>query len=386
MGVIRFILFSLISSLLCADVGWRVENSNFLLSQASLLPGEDTKYTYDYDRFRLRGDWKEASFFATGIGDVVNYIGASYIDSPSFSYLDVLNSDTTFATQSLFHSYANDKAAIRARLYRLYGGYDDGRNRIVVGLQNITMGIGHIWTPSNLFNPINTYALEPDETYGVAAITGTHYIGEQSQLYAAMSRRRDGSFKYAGGGKTTVGMIEVALNGIRSKDTKMLGYTIEGDLSNTGIELRSEGAWIKATIDTPAGLPDEKEFFQGIIGVDYAFRQGLDLTVEALYSSDTFTYTEILANLNGELRNDLVMSHFYMGTMLSYDFTIYLSGSLLYIESFNDENSCFVAPSVTYTINDNNTLMLGAQINSGTSDSEFGAYGNSYYLKYVLSF
>jgi len=380
------ILLLAASTLLYAEFSWRIENSNYLLSQASLVPGEDKRYTYDYNRLRARGDWKESSFFVTGIGDLVNYIGASYLDSLSFSYVSRLDSDTPFATQSRFHSYAKERAAVRARLYRLYGGYDDGKNRMVVGLQNITMGVGHIWTPSNLFNPVNTYALEPDETYGVAAITGTHYIGEQSQIYGAVSRREEESYKYAFGGKTTIGLVDVALNAIKSKDTEMLGYTMEGDLGDTGIGLRSEGAWIRGNIYTADGIPDKKEFFQGIVGADYAFREGLDLTVEALYSTETFTYAEILSNLHSELRNDLVMSHLYLGTTLHYDFAIYLSASLLYIESFSDEHSRFIAPSLTYTINDNNTLTAGAQINSGSGESEFGVYGNSYYLKYLLSF
>ena len=386
MGLGRVVLLSLVAVILSAETDWRVENSNFLLYGASLIPDEEEHYGYDYDRLRVRADWKESSFFITGIGDVVNYIGAEYIDSLSFDYLSSLDSDTSFSTQSPFRSYANGRAVIRSRLYRLYGGYDDGENRIVAGLQNITMGVGHIWTPSNLFNPINTYALEPDETYGVTAITATHYVGERSQIYAAVSRRGDRSFKYAIGGKTTTGPVDIALNGIESDDTKMIGYTIEGDFGDTGIELRSEGAWIRAVTVSAEGGFDETEFFQGIVGADYAFREGANLTLEALYSSKTFDYAEIGANLDSELRNDMVLSHFYLGAMLSRDLTIYLSGSLLYIESFNDKNSRFIAPSLTYTINDNNTLSIGAQIDSGASGSEFGAYGNRYYLKYVSSF
>jgi hypothetical protein len=379
-----FAAILLLGSAVYADFDWRAENSNFTLSQASLVPEEDERYLYNYDRFRVRADWKEEAFFVTGIGDLVNYLGEGYTDSLSFSYIRHLRSDTPFKTETSFYDY--DKGTFFARLYRLYGGYDDGKNRIVAGIQNITMGVGHIWTPSNLFNPINTYALEPDETHGVAALTATHYLGEQSQIYGAVSQRKDESFKYAAGAKTTLGIIDVALNAIHSDDTKMLGYTIEGDLGETGIELRSEGAWIKAKMQTLEGMDEERAFFQGIVGADYAFRQGLNLTVEALYSSETFSYDEILANLDSELRADLVMSHFYLGATMRYDFTIYLSGSLLYIESFNDENSRFVSPALTYTLNDNNAFMLGAQFNIGPAESEFGMFGNTYYLKYTLSF
>jgi len=180
--------------------------------------------------------------------------------------------------------------------------------------------------------------------------------------------------------------VDIALNTIKSDDTKMAAYAIEGDLGETGIELRSEGAYIKSTINTLNGSSEEKAFFQGIIGADYAFQKGLNLTVEALYSSETFSYDEVLANISSEIIGDLLLSHFYLGTSMSYDFTIYLSGTLLYIESFNDENSRFLSPNLTYTLNDNNTFTIGAQIYGGPKESEFGMWGNTYYLKYLFSY
>jgi hypothetical protein len=34
----------------------------------------------------------------------------------------------------------------------------------ICSLQNISMGVGRIWTPTNSFNPKNIYALESDVT------------------------------------------------------------------------------------------------------------------------------------------------------------------------------------------------------------------------------
>ena len=374
----------LISSLSGSDINLRVENTNFTLSQGSYIPNESERYIYNYDRFRLYADANQENFFFKATGDLVNYLGSNFINSDSFQLLQSLDSDTPFETKTSFHHYA-DGATAYAKLYRFYGGYDNGKERIVAGLQNITMGVGHIWTPSNLFNPINTYALEPDETYGVAALTASRYLSSQSQIYGAISQRADHSWKYAMGAKTTIGIVDVTLNAIKSDDTRMLGYTIQSDLGDTGIEIRSEGAWIDALLWSE-GAMERKKFFQGILGADYAFQQGLNLTIEALYSSEKFSYQELLANLDGELRANMTVSHFYTGVTMNYDFTIYLSGTLLYIESFSDENSRFAAPSLSYNINNNNTLTLGAQIVGGSSQSEFGAFGNRYYLKYVLSF
>ena len=369
---------------LFAELKWSVENSNFLLSQASYVPLEDEQYTYDYNRFRVRADWQKENFFATAIGDGVSYLGNDFTSSRSFGYLKFIRSDTPFKTQTSFNDF--NKGSAYAKLYRLYAGYDDGKSRVVAGLQNINIGVGHIWTPINLFNPKNTYALEPDETFPVLALYGSHYVSEKSQLYGAVSQREDHSFKYAGGYKQTFESIDISFNVIKSEQTTMFGYTIEGDLSDTGIEVRSEGAYIKSDLRTLKNGEDEVEFFQGLVGADYAFQNGLNLTVEGLYSSKAFTYLDAISNLNGELNGNMTLSHFYLGGMMSYDFSIYLSGALLYVESFNDENSRFISPSLTYTLNDNNQFSAGALINSGPGSSEFGMFGNSYYLKYVLSF
>lgn len=372
----------LLSSTLFAEVKWRVENSNFLLSQASYIPLEDEQYIYDRNRFRLRMDWYSDNYFATAIGDGVSFLGSEFVDSLSFSLLRHVKSDTPFETQTAFNDFSGGSA--QAKLHRMYVGYDDGKSRVVAGLQNINIGVGHIWTPSNLFNPKNTYALEPDETFPVLALYGAHYVTDKSQLYGAVSQRRDHSYKYMGGYKHTFESTEVSLNVIYSEQTTMLGYAIVGDLSDSGIEVRSEGAYIESRLQTLNGPGDEVDFFQGLIGADYAFPNGLNLSVEGLYSSETFSYLDAVSNLNNELNNNLTLSHYYLGTTMSYDFTIYLSGALLYIESFNDENSRFISPTLTYTMNDYNSFMLGAMLQGG--EGEFGAFENSYYFKWLLSF
>lgn len=366
-----------------AQESFRVENTNFTLSQASFIPGEDARYSYNYDRLRLYYDYREDAYFFHTSADAVHYLGKTFTHSETFDYLEALHADTPMRIQTAFQHYSSGASA--AKLYRLYGGYQDDHNRLVAGVQNIAMGVGHIWTPSNLFNPKNSYALEPDETFGVLALSYTRYIGTASQLYGVLSSRKDHSAKYAAGMQTTIATTDIALNGIYSNDTKMLGYTIQGNLGDTGIAWRSEGAFIRGRIHTADSKIEEQNFFQGLVGADYGFAQGLTLSVEALYSSKIFDLDTYAVNINSELANNFTLSHFYLGTALSYDFTLYLSGSLLYIESFNDENSRFIAPSLSYIINDNNTLTLGAQLYGGAGESEFGRWKNSYFLKYVLS-
>ncbi len=369
---------------LLADIDTSVSNTNFTISQGSVFPNDDTRYLYNYDRLRLRADYSSDNFFATIIGDGVNYLGQEYVNSPSFSYVKILESDTPHSTQSSYHDYYEGN--VYAKLYRFYGGYEDESNRIVVGLQNISMGVGRIWNPTNLFNPRNTYALEPDEIFAVSAISYTRHIGDNSDITVVASQKKDFTYKYALRYKAFLEYADVALNVIRSDETTMLGYEIEANLADTGVEVRSEGAYINNALHVSLTNDEEVKFFQGIVGADYGFENGVTLVFEALYSSERFDYSTILLNINSEILPNLLYSNFYVGSTLSYSFTLFLDGSVGYIESFNDKNSRFITPSLTYTLNDFNSFSLGAMVQNGADDSEFGMFSNTYYVNYSLAF
>ena len=372
------------SGVLFGDVNYRVTNSNITISQGSDIGLQDKRYEYNYNRLRLHLDYLDGGYFGSVIGDGVNYFGDAYTDSESFEYLKNSRSDTPFDTQTNFKDYG--RGAVYAKLYRAYVGYEDAKNRAVAGLQNISMGVGQIWTPTNIFNPKNSYAIEPDEIYGVSALSYVRHLSDTSHVTLVASQNSQKKLKYRGGYKGYLGFADVGVNIVHSDKTKMLGYEIEGNLADTGVELRSEAGYIKSTLFDALGKEYETEFFQGIVGAEYGFVNGVTLLFETLYSSKDFTYEERILNLNSDILSNLLNSNFYSGVSISYGFNLFLDASLLYIESFADKNSRFISPSLSYTLNDYNTFTLGAQIVGGRRESEFGAYKNSYFFKWSLSF
>lgn len=378
------ILVVLLTSSLFGEYEYKVENTNIFISQGSAYQDEDKTYMYNYNRLRFRSDYIEDNgFFGTLIADGVNYLGHNYIKSDSFEYIKSAKSDTPFKTKSNFEDYGD--GAAYAKLYRLYGGYEDSNNRVVVGLQNISMGVGRIWTPTNLFNHRNVYAIEPDEVFGVAAVSYTRNLGNTSNITIVASQKEDESFKYGVIYKILTDYGDIAIDIILSDETDMIGYSIESNLADTGIQLRNEVAYIKSDILTLGGIDDAK-YVQAIIGADYGFVNGLNLSVEALYSSKKFLYEEIVLNFNRDILSSISYSDKYLGTSLSYAFNIFLDASVLYVESLNKDNSRFISPSLTYTLNDNNSFSIGAQMIGGDDDNEFGSLDNTYYFKWMLSF
>ena len=224
--------------------------------------------------------------------------------------------------------------------------------------------------------------------FGVAAVSYTRHFGTTTDLMVVASQKKDNSFKYAASLKGFLEFGELALDVVASTDTLMLGYEAEANLGESGVEVRSEGAYIKnrAMIYNPLQPETTEDFFQGLIGADYGFENGITLVGEALYSSQTFSYEELLFNINSEIAPNLVQSNLYIGATLSYAFNLFLDTSIIYIESFNTKNSRFVSPTLTYTFNDYNTFTLGAMLQNGAKGSEFGSFENSYYFSYELAF
>ena len=129
--MIRVLLILLLVTMLNAELNTNIENSNFIII-------DDT--THNYDRLRMRVDYKEGTIFGTVIADVVNFVGDEYLKSPTHLSSQLLKSDTPFDIQTNRHSYSGGE--VYMKLHRAYIGYADETNRITLGLQNIQIGKG----------------------------------------------------------------------------------------------------------------------------------------------------------------------------------------------------------------------------------------------------
>ena len=363
------IIATLCTVLAAADYDARIENTNFLQHYRHA----PTQYGFDYDRVRLCGDATSGRFFVSGIADGVGYAGEAFLQSAAFMALDRQRADIPFDVRT--RTWSDNGLAGHLRLHRLFGGFEDDVQRITVGIQRVSMGVGRIWTPTDLFNPPNPYALEPDEVFGVLALQHAYAIGELSTLQTIVSLRRNRTLKYAMRLKGYVLFADVGIDLMHSDATDLIGWEIEGNLLKSGAEWRSEGGWIRSDdLDTA--------LFQGILGVDYGFENGVTWTVEGRYGSKTFEAETIAALASSEVAGSLSPARLHLGTSLYYDLSLALSGTLLYVESVADPGSRFVLPSLAYTPDDHHTIAVGAVLGGGAG--EFAAYGQSVYLKWTL--
>jgi len=347
-----------------------IENTNYTISKIPF--GNEERTLYNYNRLRLTDNIKEENWFVNIIADIDNYYGKEYIDSFEYQYLRTIKADTPFDIETNAKNYGNGE--VFGRLHRFSVGYADEKNHAVFGLQKITMGVGRIWTPTDLFNPRNPLALEPDQIYGNFAFSYAYAFGELSEVMGVVAKRHDHSYKYAGRIKTNVAIGDIALDLYTGDDAEMVAYEIEGNLFDTGIEWRSEGGYYNDKLL-------DKEFYQMILGADYGFVNGLTVMGEWLHSSKTYNADEILLNQNSSLSNNRHISSDYLGASAYYDFNILINGALSMIYSIYDQSS-YISPVLEYSLSDDSSMAFGAMLYTGDDHSEFGSIdGNTYYFR-----
>lgn len=262
---------------------------------------------------------------------------------------------TFLGDASLFYDSNEDQIDDTLSIYRMYGSYDGDRVRLIAGKQRIPFGVGKIWTPVDIFNPIDSTKIETDEREGTDSIRGEYSLNDLSIIDATLSENK-GALRLKG----FLELGDVAL--ITQYDTEqnlaILGWELEGDPTGTGIELRSEGGlyYNRDSDDTTV---------QAIVGCEYGFPNSLILI--------------------GEIYHDGQQNEQSLGFSMSYQANMLTIINLLTIVNLEDE-SFFLAPSLQYSISDEMTLDAGLFINSGDSGTTYGDSPHAIYIKWFAHF
>lgn len=243
----------------------------------------------------------------------------------------------------------------KSKIYRAYLKYIDSKNLVIIGKQRVPFGVGRIWNPIDVFNPIVSTSIESDERKGTDAIRYEYAINPLSTLDITLSEE-----KFATRIKGYLDFADMAFVFVKDeyKNRDIYAYEIQGELFESVIELRSEGGYFIPQFD--------KEYFEGIFGAEYGFENSLILLGEYKYNSGT--------HIN------------YLASTLSYTFTPLLSGSFLAIKNLKDK-SIFYSPRLEYSLSDESILSFGANLNSNKSSvKEFNKDNNSFFLRFFINF
>ncbi len=299
-----------------------IENSN-------ILGYHERHQTTDYNR--LRGD-----------------LTLEQIDHPDIIAKLIVDNETAYTSRP--SERHND-----ASIYRAYLQYGGTKHFWSLGKQRIPLGVGRIWNPIDIFNPINSEAIESAERPGTNALRYEYAISELSNVDTTLAKGQ-GELRIKG----YLEIADVALIGLWDEegDQNIIGWEFEGQLLETGIELRSEGGgfYQRSTTEWHSEL---------IIGAEYGFANSLTLLAEY--------------NFSDESKID------YIAGMASYQPAMLVCCSLLVLTNL-DDHSGFITPNVEYSLSDEMNLSVGAYIYNGSATTEFGLVANRYYLRWFVHF
>lgn len=315
-------------------------------------------YTLDVNRLRLelKGQLNTALGFDLQYDNEV--LLGSYLRTAQFSQQKEGPVPQYWQAQA---SYV-DRASLHGvhRLYRaqLRGEWSDTTLRI--GRQRIAWGTGRFWSPIDLLNPISPLALEREERPGVDAVLVEQRFGpvaRWSGVYAPS--RQSGQDSRALQWHNNTHGIDYSVTAGRFRGDEVIGLDLASQVGTTGV--RAEFSHTRP--------PHGPAFRRTLLGIDHAFANTLTLSAELYHDSSGATSPmayDFSALATGRRQT---LARRYVGLRASYALTPWLKLHADLVQNLADR-SHYLAPSVTYSLQDDLDLTLGWQYFGGAPGSE----------------
>lgn len=327
----------------------------------------------DLNRLRIRfsADITDKVQFTTFIDN--EFLAGTLLDRREFK---LIKDDSTDTLLDLDHQVVDsDNLLWQASIYRMYLTYATEKSKLVLGRQRVAWGVGRVWNPTDLFNPISPLQIEQDQRDGVDAVSLEYYTGPLSSLNLVFAAGNNSDENSAGLQATmNINRYDLHFMAGEFRKNRVVGFGFAGDRSGGGV--RGE-----ATYTDPESGSD---YWQAILGWDYSFPTSLYVMFEYLYNEGNvekpaapggFAADSNRRIFSGEIET---LNRNLLASALAYDITPLIRVSSLLIYDI-DGNSAFFAPTLAYNILPNLDWTLGMQLFSGNDSSEYGDLSDVYF-------
>jgi len=323
---------------------------------------------YPSEKFTLNISLRNIVVYGDFVSSVPNY--ADFI-TEDIGYLN-LTKKISSGNSSVFYMNID-------RLNLIYSGDDV---EVEIGRQRINLGINLVWTPNDIFNSSSFLDFDYVEKAGSDAFRFQYYTGITSSVEFVYKVNRAKEISAAGIIKFNKWEYDFQLlGGVMEKDY-VLGGGWAGQISGAGFTGEITYFRDKDSFSDTTGV------LVSAIGFSYTFQNSLLIHGEFLYNS--VGKTENAGGLNNIFNQqysakNLSSAKYSLFGELSYQLTPL--NNLDFSVIFNpSDNSFYAGPSLNISLTENIYLLTAAQFFSGNQGTEWGDYGQFYYLRLKWNF
>lgn len=321
---------------------------------------------------------KEITFYA-GLRNNFDYGAMLAAFNPM--YEQSLTQDNGF--MDLTFKWASGKSYVfYSNIDRLNFNWTHKKLELTVGRQRINWGINLVWNPNDIFNTYNYFNFDYIERPGSDAVLIQYYTGALSSLQVAAKLDYKNRLTAAAMYKFNIANYDIQLLGGVMNNDIVLGGGWAGQIKGAGFN--GEVSYFR----NKEHFSDSTGQWVASVGVNYTFPNSLYLHTSFIYNSTGSTHKAILRNfldMNNLSPKTLTLSRMNWFWEVSYPITPLIKADVSVIANPYD-GSAFVGPSLDFNMTQNLEVYVMGQVFTGKNHTEYGDYGQFYYLRLKWSF
>jgi hypothetical protein len=333
-----------------------------------------------YNRLNLKWYLHQNWTFSAGDRNVMNYGQLIYLNYPDYSGLLVRDEGLFDLTATLIR---DSSYIFYSNLDRLNLKFSKGKFEVIAGRQRINLGINLVWNPNDIFNTFSYYDFDYIERPGCDAINIQYYTGVSSSVQAAVKMDADNEITAAGIFRFNNWNYDFQVIGGLMENDLVIGGGWSGNIKTAGFT--GEASYFR----DKNNFSDSLGYFVLSSGINYTFKNSLFIHGSVLYNDRGTTGK---AGMESSILNLLELSPKTLSFARASIFgqVAYPLSPLIKVDLsaiFNPyDKSVFIGPNADFSLSDNIGLLVMAQLFIGESGTEFGDYGQLYYIRLKWAF
>ncbi len=332
-----------------------------------------------YNRLDMR--WYPSNSFEFHAGMRNNFNFGTLMADFYPLYADILLKDYGYADMT-FKIAKDTSYLFYTNIDRLNVKYTFGNLEITAGRQRINWGLNLIWNPNDIFNTYNFFDFDYVERPGSDALLLQYYTGDFSSFQFAVKSDNNKRVTAAAMYKFNVLNYDVQIIGGVMNDEVVAAAGWSGQIGGAGFT--GEASYFRDADN----FADTTGQLVASLSINYTFKNSIFVNGSVLYNSKGTTDNAgmgaflFLGNMNPKT---LSLSRCDLFMQLSYPVTPLIKADVSTIYNPYDK-SLFIGPNIDFSLTGDLDFLVMAQLFAGKRGTEFGDYGQMYYVRLKWSF